>query len=1249
MKRKLNKWLSGVLAACVLFTTVPVYAINDVSGTETSTEVVETSEETQSSEIETSNIEETNQESSEEQISEIADEMLNISPTDLGDEEEPSTDNWELGLVFYDSTVDNGKTPLTSIDWDASDGSYKEGTPRVITVQINYKNTNAVTTYQPGDLEISIPNLGYSNSRISGTAYDAQWSTKIIVGANDSTHTGYAWDFTTGNSPTTSQKTFTFTNTNTIEENANFEGSIQILYTLTPSKELPEPYDNECTHSYQKNLIASLNDLTKSNEISFIYNRTYIHIYEKKIYTLDKKASKIKGLDGLGENAQNYIWVYYEFLYSQTYPELSISAQTFYIRDSFPDGCIVMDEDKNQILSSNGTYKITSQMFEEGRTNVIGCIVGYPKAIFNDENQNLNITNTADLYGTYKNEQTESCLATGTVSINLAEFDFIYEGDLYGINKKKGSGTLRYQDIIKDTGDYNISRWELYPTVYYRGEQMTLKLGDDLLYDSDYNRLNDTDYYFSSISFRNPVNEYGKSITPEKYDCELWVRYTNNEEYTKIETFKNHGKTWTFNETDGVVGYYFIIKNLEESIVCDGFNYFPANIRFIKKDVPQNGTLYNFCYLLVYTKDADGNWILRNEPERNSYKGTLAQKIADYDLEKFGHYIQRAYASSSWSYYNVSQQATLSSYKKTYTDFSQNEKDEIVNGKYSIGATISTPFFQKNYADQYDPQKAIKGFSIYDLLPKGVELNSTEEEIKNSISLFAFDEYSTSPNYFDFFKADGKFIEMTSDEFKQMLKEHTNVSIKKNWNNTGRTKVQINIDLRNSPIYIFTHNGYARFDLAITYGINYSISYDSLIENGKTYMNYNYVEFINKNDIQRYTQTIMDDGSLDNDAKDINENGINDELLSYASVSTTVPFVISTHQDVQTQVQSTLSNYSTGIVDAEYGKNYSYKLRVRSGENDVTNLVIYDNLEKWVKDQNGNFVEAAGKKQYWQGEFLGIDTSYAESKGYTVKVYYSENEKAGTLTEDTSWKEYSDTVDKTKVKSLAFQYLDSEGNPAILPANSLTYVEINMKAPADEKITTLAYNGCWTQWNALDDFGQPVDFITGINSNIVKVALPNSIIDDELPTVTLKFIKEISGTDSDFENMLLDKAEERNFKITLTSLTANEDGSYNQITGLLSSTQGLTLSKVPIGTYLITESDDIYFDFVEMVPNNDEELIIDGVTLEKTDKGYVLTISDDLSGDVEFNIKVTNKIEPDRPYEDKEEIENLFKIPSVDA
>ena len=52
---------------------------------------------------------------------------ISLQNDETEDGEEPSTDNWELGLVFYDSTVDNGKTPLTEIDWDASDGGYGQG------------------------------------------------------------------------------------------------------------------------------------------------------------------------------------------------------------------------------------------------------------------------------------------------------------------------------------------------------------------------------------------------------------------------------------------------------------------------------------------------------------------------------------------------------------------------------------------------------------------------------------------------------------------------------------------------------------------------------------------------------------------------------------------------------------------------------------------------------------------------------------------------------------------------------------------------------------------------------------------------------------------------------------------------------------------------------------------------------------------------------------------------------------------
>ena len=243
--------------------------------------------------------------------------------------------------------------------------------------------------------------------------------------------------------------------------------------------------------------------------------------------------------------------------------------------------------------------------------------------------------------------------------------------------------------------------------------------------------------------------------------------------------------------------------------------------------------------------------------------------------------------------------------------------------------------------------------------------------------------------------------------------------------------------------------------------------------------------------------TTTDSGIYDADAVDIDEDGDITDKLAYAKAQATITSVVSTHQDVQKQVKTDKSNYSTGKVESSYDSEYEYKLRVKTGQNDVTNLVIYDSIEEYAQDKDGNIVPTYGSKPHWNGEFLGIDTSYAESKGYVVKPYYSENSVAGNLYDEAhhlnlEYMEYTNTTDKSKVKSLVFEYLDEDGNPAIIPANSLTYVLIKMKSPNNENITSLAYNGCRTQWQALDEFGQPVDFITGINSNIVKVSLPNT-------------------------------------------------------------------------------------------------------------------------------------------------------------
>lgn len=145
---------------------------------------------------------------------------------------------------------------------------------------------------------------------------------------------------------------------------------------------------------------------------------------------------------------------------------------------------------------------------------------------------------------------------------------------------------------------------------------------------------------------------------------------------------------------------------------------------------------------------------------------------------------------------------------------------------------------------------------------------------------------------------------------------------------------------------------------------------------------------------------------------------------------------------------------------------------------------------------------------------------------------------------------------------------------------------------------------------------------------------------DSLPTLTLHFTKEIQGQQSDYNNLNI--KESPDFKLELISLTPDEAGNYYKITGLININKSLTITQIPIGTYLIKEYDDNYFDFVNMLSNNDSEIIIEGVTLNHTNNGYVLTIDEALQETVEFNIKVVNELESERFYEDVKTQDNLF-------
>ena len=1444
---------------------------------------------------------------------------------DTVDEEtgEIVTDNWELGIVFYDSSVGAGKTPLTELNWDASNGSYLEGTPREITVQINYKNSSAATTYQPGELEISIPKLNFSSDTIPNTAKEALWKSSVLIGANDATHTGYDWTLIKDG------EILVFTNAITIEEKTNFEGSIQIKYNITPNKETPEAYLDECLHSFSKTLKAVLSpagqnisikrtlsniehtitspnwpekypsnlnsettywEYTKpgaeklyiyfddnshtyvydhiqlydktgyypiylsgtqmagkvyviegdyvkikfssgyytdgkgfaayissdkvneefiipdntisSNEINFNYSRLYTHKWTKQSYPLTKTAAKITSFDGLGENASDYIWVKYTF---NTYGyffydrDAKIVANSAYIKDVFPEECVVYNSALNNITQTDSNiYHYNVPIYKSSYHHSYSpyLYVGYPKSIYNDENLNLNIVNTADLMVRYNNSDEFEKAAEASVNVNLNEFNFSYSGNLFTQSKSFLTSTdyhsykLYYNNLIGEDlelGNKGICQSFIYNKVLFSGTPMDIIIGDDLLYvttENGYKRLLDYEYYFSSITFPTGIkNGNNVTIPAEKYECELWVRYAGDLNYTLYEEFLNQGKTWTLTKEQQVVAFYFKIKNVQESIITNSTVSTSGttssdlartiNSKVVIRNcenISESGYIYNFSFLQIFI-----NGILQNATTLDSYSSLVTkEEIATYDMSTYGTYIQRSFDDYPYTKFSVPVPEQGFKLIKTMSDLKQDSTNEIFTGKAKVSINhvyANNPYVSKYISDNFlhtlDDSKRIKGYEFYDLLPEGMVVTSSYEEIINSITA---QKYSV-------WVVDKTNKQLTANEFKELLIKNCSVEYQENWNNSNRTLIHIKIDLTECPLLIFhTFQEGSTTSVAMPifdFSYKWQISYDAFLEYGAVWTNTIYGDhYINKFKLSHTTK----------DTYDFNKNGDLTETLAYDSDSITITSVISSHQDVTTFVKTDQNNYTTGIADSLNNSEYQYKLRVRTGAANVTNLILYTNLE-----------EAQQGKSRWKGEFLGIDISNAENR-FKIKTYYSENPAAGNLYNEngvlnSEWKVYSnetlpdlyqnglkikfneqsktenncdyieiyytvdgtiyktdkimgneiankiiqipstnfyfywhtdrsvsnyygftidsitptyvkdfkkqtgtipsyaieeiqdniypdsefgsythgnygDSVDKlwhysytgtlnkiqdavtetdkTKVKSLAFEYLNEDGTPAIIPANDYTYVLINMKSPADENIKTLARMDCRTQWNALDEFDQPVDFITGINSNVVRVALPNSVDEDNLPSISLKFIKEIQGTDPEFENLKLDKAAQQTFMIRLTSLTENDDGSYNQVTALLKSDQELIISRIPIGTYLLEELGDNYFDFVEFVENNEEDIIIEGVTFERTDQGYIITVSEDLTETVEFNIKVTNEIEPKRFYEDKENKENIF-------
>jgi hypothetical protein len=1019
--------------------------------------------------------------------------IARLNFTSAVDLAELNPDDWDLELVFFDSTVNKGKDPLTNVNWtiNGEDLAYNATETRTITLQVNYKNAHVDRTYGPGELQIKVPNPFTSAKRSA-----AQLSMQIAVGANNASQTAYDWNY---NYNSYDSSEWVFTNNTPVEELANVEGSIQVVYYLTSSSETREKYNDSCVHTTETTgMKAIMNNVVESNTAETHFTRTYLHPWRRATYYIKKTATKIPSLDNLGDGAGDYIWVRYRFeskgnenyylsLDRYDYNDF-IGLKNYQIRDKFPTGLRIQDSYGNAIpQDENGYVDIMkgTTYSSSGYQTWKEIYVGYPKSVYNETAGNLEITNKVELRGTYSDRTDEEELATATIDLNLANFEFSYpSGNQVGISKSY-TGNVNYsnynlpyyyQDIVRN-GSTGIFRNAV--SANYLGQAYDIHIGDDLVYYLDGNgnlqRMSDDDYYFSYLNIPQFKNMNGVTVDYSKYHPTVYVRYKGSTEYVKY-TDAVLGQTINFTEAQHVQGWYVEIKDLTESIGSG--TYFYTRITLKSQNLSQNGTLYNFDYVKYIV-----NGVVQNYWSLDNYTNQLTKEVvASYDLETYGHYLHRSWAQATWEYHDIGDISHSHYVYKNYNNANPpyDPSDESFKDYYYMYAQVTDSNYRaftdmELNREQMEEKDWRHNLTLYDLLPLGMELNGTQEDIIDSAGIR---NCGTS-----LYGKDGNKLFDNKADCQSYYKTHTTVTITKNWHNTGRTHVKIRIDFSANPFTVL--NGANSYTVTlVSYHIPYKVSYDSYVENGRTYKNYGFL------DTTDYSyQYALDNGTAcgDADAADINDNGDVTDYVSYSASTINLLSATSTRQDLQTSVLTEHSGkYETDLVQSGFSEDYSYKLRVRTGANKVTNMIVYNHLE-----------ESYGDNNYWQGGFDGIDTSYAETRldyydnPIKIKVFWSPNPKAGSLADDNSWQEYDEaTVDKTKVRSLAFQFLDQNGEPATMAQQFYSYVLVKMKAPSDENIHVLAYNSSESEWNAIDNLtGQLIHNITGIESNVVTVFL----------------------------------------------------------------------------------------------------------------------------------------------------------------
>ncbi len=551
--------------------------------------------------------------------------------------------------------------------------------------------------------------------------------------------------------------------------------------------------------------------------------------------------------------------------------------------------------------------------------------------------------------------------------------------------------------------------------------------------DGTFRQLGDEEYEMVDVtipSCQSFTNANGFPVQSGRYTAEIVLGTNRNG--AAAAAFPIDSQSHTYRFPAGINRFLIRIRNVRESLYINQFDV-DLNVAFHlnpAKPVMADGIIRNNDGLVVELSGVHHNTVFDD-----SYLGSDASRVRQRDLSTYGTRIQRW----CWDYHY--------------------ESDMVYNDVY-VGAsefTGSQEGYRTTASFRSDFRRAenLKGFSVYALLPEGMEADRSRLSGKASFSGFQ-----------------NGYGEALGSAW---MNDGFSVRITENYKGSGRTLVEGIYDYSYNPVSVDGYMASTSFDVPIL------VSFDALAEHGTAYV----IQAEQLVDSEGKQSTAFatekngrDDGSVFHDGtwKDINRNGNTAEALVYNSADISVTRVMATQMELKKQVSTpqTGGRYrtnrqedgSTRDIQAYFEHGYSYQLNIRNTGSPAEQVVVYDILE-----------EGGAGISEWRGTFNRVDVSHAQSLGLNPIVYYSTSRTPGVLGSG-SWSR-AVPADSGAVKAIAVDF-----GPGRMKTAKDVYVEIFMTAPKTQESLV----GKQTV-NAFSISYYGADQETSLDSNEVRVKL----------------------------------------------------------------------------------------------------------------------------------------------------------------